>query len=260
MQEASVASADAQTSPFYRRRIALIKVLAVFSVLLALSLVWHYTSFGEWVNLGTIVGWQASIKNHPGALLYVTAAYLIASLVLFPVTILSVASVLTFGPILGNLYSMVGWLLSAALGFGLGRLLGGQLFCKAAGPRLNRYLHSDTHGFFTVLTIRLLPLAPFTVANLFIGTSTIRFRDFFLGSAVGRIPGMIVMGLAGVQIERLLSAPTPGGIAIAALVFIVVPLVISQCSKAVVAAYHRRQSFKLLEPETVPTARTDRSI
>ena len=256
MEEVSVSALNPQTATRSRRKSALIKGLAVFLVLVALSLTWRYTAIGEWVNFETILGWQASIKNHPAALLYVTAAYLIASLVLFPVTILSVASVLTFGPVLGNLYSMVGWLLSAALGFGLGRLFGGNLFCQAAGPRLNRYLHSDTHGFFTVLTIRLLPIAPFTGANFFMGTSTIRFRDFMLGSTAGRIPGMIIMGLAGVQLERLLRAPTPGDIVLAALILIVVPLVISRFSKSLITTYHqRRSSFKLPEPQTVPGSR-----
>ncbi len=49
----------------------------------------------------------------------------------------------------------------------------------------------------TALTLRVFPVAPFTVVNIFIGAWGIRFRDFFAASIVGRIPGIILLALAG---------------------------------------------------------------
>jgi uncharacterized membrane protein YdjX (TVP38/TMEM64 family) len=40
--------------------------------------------------------------------------------------------------------------------------------------------------------------------NFFVGASGIRFRDFFLASLLGRIPGIILLTLVGVQVENIL--------------------------------------------------------
>ena len=235
------------------RKSALIKASLILVALIAVSAAWRFTAIGEWINLTTIIKWQASVKNHPLALLFVVAAYVAAGLVFFPVTILSVASVFTFGPILGNLYSLAGWLASAAMGYGLGRAFGHNLFHKTAGARLEYYLRSDRHGFFTVFLIRLLPVAPFTLANMFIGASTIRFRDFMLGSTAGRIPGMIMLGFAGVQIEMLLSNPALKDVVLLIIAVFLLPLVVWWVSNRFVLAHERRsESISSRKTSSIP--------
>src|SRR5262249_57296527 len=83
-------------------------------------------------NLATIIEWQQSIKDYPAAFYLVVAAYLLGNLFLFPVTVLNVATVLTFGPIQGNLYGLVGWLASAAMGYGVGRGIGQEIVNRVA--------------------------------------------------------------------------------------------------------------------------------
>lgn len=219
------------------RKTALLKVFALILVVIGCSLAWRYTAISQWVNFDTIIAWQTSIKNHPAALLIVIGAYVAAGLVFFPVTILSVATVFTFGPILGNLYSLAGWLCSAALGYSMGYAVGHEFFHKLAGPRMEKYLRSGKHGFITVFILRLLPVAPFTLANMFIGASTIRFRDFMWGSTVGRIPGMIMMALAGVQLEMMLSNPQLGNVVLLVVVLILLPIAFAWLCKKMVAAH-----------------------
>src|SRR5689334_14370769 len=115
------------------RKAALLKALGLILLVIACSLAWRLTAISDWINFDTIIAWQTSIKNHPAALLIVIAAYIAAALVFFPVTILSVATVFTFGPILGNLYSLAGWLASAALGYGIGFAVGHDFFHKLVG-------------------------------------------------------------------------------------------------------------------------------
>jgi phospholipase D1/2 len=203
----------------------LLKCLLLVAVLLGLSIAWRWTPISEWINFRTIVEWQNSVRAHPAALLFVVGTYLAGSLVLFPVTILNVATVFTFGPIRGNAYGLAGWLASAALGYAIGRAFKHKLFHRFAGPRVERLLQQAAgHGFLAVLTMRLLPVAPFTLVNIFIGTIPIRFRHFIMASIVGRIPGMIVLTFAGLQLEQVLRNPGVGSfvVLIAVLVLLLI--------------------------------------
>jgi uncharacterized membrane protein YdjX (TVP38/TMEM64 family) len=204
----------------------LTRLFVFFVALLALSLAWRWTPLKEAIDLETVVQWQQSLKYDPAAFFWVAGAYLIAGLVLFPVTILNVATLITFGPVTGNAYALAGWLFSAAMSFGIGRITGSTTIQKIPGLRLNPVFHeAGRHGFLTVLGMRILPIAPFTVVNLIIGASGIGFRDFILGSLVGRIPGIVTLTLFGVQLEYFLRRPGIQSLALLALAVLLMVLV-----------------------------------
>jgi uncharacterized membrane protein YdjX (TVP38/TMEM64 family) len=208
-----------------KTRRPLLKCVLLFAVLLGLSIAWRWTPISEWINFRTIVEFQNSVRAHPAALLFVVGTYLAGGLVLFPVTILNVATVFTFGPIRGNAYGLAGWLASAALGYAIGRAFKHKLFHRFAGPRIERLLEQAAgHGFLAMLTMRLLPVAPFTLVNIFVGSIPIRFRHFILASVVGRIPGIIVLTFAGLQLEQLLRNPGIGSF-VAFIVVLVLVLI-----------------------------------
>lgn len=207
------------------RKAVFIRLAFLFLLLLSVPLAWRWTPLNEWINVETIIDWQLSVKNDPAAFYLVVGAYLLGSLILFPVTVLNVATVLTFGPILGNLYALAGWLASASMGYGIGRVLGREMVAKLARSWFDRLIQpAGRHGFLTVLTLRVLPVAPFTLVNFFVGASGIRFRDFFLASVVGRIPGIVMLTLAGVQMENFLRQPAPMSLALLVLILILIPL------------------------------------
>lgn len=184
------------------------KVLLVCAFLVALPLIWRWTPLEHWGNLRTILEWLLSLRDHPAAFIYVIAAYLIGSLGFFPITVLSLATIFAFGPLWGNVYGFAGWLVSATQGFWLGRLIGTDSLHKLAGRRMGRLIDRvQHHGFLTVLALRVVPVAPFTLVNMFVGASGIRFSDFFLASIVGRLPGMLTLTLFGVQLEYALRKP-----------------------------------------------------
>jgi phospholipase D1/2 len=187
---------------------SLIKRWLVLLVLVAPPAAWHFTPVRDWVDFETVAHWQQSVRGSAAAPYLIVGVYLLGALVFFPVTVLSLVTVFTFGPTVGGVYSLIGWLLSALLGYGIGRALGQDLLWDMAGPRLRRLeLEARRHGFIAVLIMRLLPVAPFTLVNLFIGASHIRFRDFFLGSLVGRVPGLVALILFAHQLEYALRAP-----------------------------------------------------
>jgi phospholipase D1/2 len=241
MADSSVAGHQATTGRINKQKS--LKGFALLFLLLALPAAWRWTPLNQWVDFEKVVVFQEAVRSYPAAFLWVLAVYLLATVVLFPMTMLNVATVLTFGPVLGNAYALAGWLLSATVGYGIGRMLGQDMLHRIAGPRLDRLIHQvEDHGFITVLTIRLLPVAPFTLANLFVGASGIRFRDFFLASVIGRIPGILVLSVAGVHLENALRNPSTGSFILLGLVLILIPLLIMWLSKHFAAAHKRRRT------------------
>jgi phospholipase D1/2 len=189
--------------------------------LLGCAAAWHWTPLNYWVNFETVAAWERSIKADPAAPYIIVGAYLVGGLILFPITLLTAVTILTFGPVAGNIYALTGWLLSATLGYGMGKLLGREWLRSLLGDRLSYFNHEgDRSGVLAVLALRIVPVAPFTVVNIFIGASLIRFRDFTIGSVLGRIPGLVALTLFEVQLKSLMRAPAMGKFAIAGAVIL----------------------------------------
>jgi phospholipase D1/2 len=208
------------------------KALFLLLVLLALPLIWRWTPLYDWFNLHTLFAWQASVRNDPAAPLYLAAAYLIGSLVFFPITILNLATLFAFGPLWGNIYGFGGWLLSAAEGYVIGRWIGHDQLDKLAGRRLAPLVdRMEEHGFLSVLALRVLPVGPFTLINLFIGAAGIRFREFFLATVIGRLPGIVTLTFFAVQLENAIRRPGLISFALLGLACVVAPLIISRWTR-----------------------------
>jgi phospholipase D1/2 len=189
------------------RRSGHIWQLAALLGLLTLAAAWQWAPFNRWLDLQVLAEWQRSVQSHPLAPFMVVAAYVLGGAVLFPVTLLTAATIVTFGPFTGNLYGLGGWVVSASLGFCVGRHLQLDWFWRLLGDRFER-LHrgAEKKGLIAVLGLRLVPVAPFTIVNLFIGASRIGFGDFILGSILGRIPGILTFTLVAMQLGNLSQA------------------------------------------------------
>ena len=68
--------------------------------------------------------------------------------------------------------------------------------------KLNWLLRHETEviaarerGVLTIITLRIVPVAPFTVINIIAGISEIRLRDFAIGSFIGMVPGVMAISL-----------------------------------------------------------------
>jgi phospholipase D1/2 len=178
--------------------------LAVLLGLLALAALWHWSVLNGWLDVQALAAWERSVQTHPLAPLIIVAAYVLGSVVLFPVTVLTAVTIVTFGPVTGNVYGLAGWLVSASLGFCVGRHVRLDWLRSLLGERFERLrCGAERKGLLAVLALRLVPVAPFSIVNLFIGASGIRFADFILGSMLGRIPGILAFTLFAVQLRTL---------------------------------------------------------
>ena len=97
----------------------------------------------------------------------------------------------------------------------------------------------------TVLTLRIFPVAPFTVVNILMGAWGIRFGHFFIASIIGRIPGLVLLALAGFQAENFLRRPGVVGVILLGLTLILVPFALSRASERLLLGDRRQpDSYK----------------
>jgi uncharacterized membrane protein YdjX (TVP38/TMEM64 family) len=148
---------------------------------------------------GTAVrAWLAAAAGSPWALPATVAIFAGLAFLGVPQVILIAAAVLALGPWAGMAYSWAGTMISALIGFWLGRRFGAGLLRDWAGPRVVRFVELIArNGFMASLLIRLAPSAPFIFVNMAAGVARVTVVDFLAGSGIGIVPKIVLTGLAG---------------------------------------------------------------
>lgn len=169
---------------------------SILAAIVALAAAWHWSPLRELVDVPMLVSAANEFGRHPAASLLVLGVFVAAGLISFPLSVLIIVCVLVFGPWQGFLYALAGALLSATCSYALGHLLGHRVVRRVAGRKLRELdKRLARRGLLTIIIVRIVPVAPFSVINLVAGTSRIRFRDFMLGSTIGLLPGLIVISV-----------------------------------------------------------------
>ncbi len=189
-------------------------LLAVFALVAA----WHWTPLGQWLNIRQITEWTDALAAHPWGPAILLATFVLSGFILIPVSLLIIATAFSFDTAPAMLYAMGGCLMSAAANYYLGRALGENTVRRIAGPRLRRIQKHLIHrGLITVIALRLLPVAPFSVINIVTGALRIRFRHLMLGSFIGLTPGILGITVFTGGIASLLRRPSLSGLVLLAL-------------------------------------------
>jgi uncharacterized membrane protein YdjX (TVP38/TMEM64 family) len=103
-----------------------------------------------------------------------------------------------FGVAVGTICSVLAATLGACTVFLAARYLIADALRARAGPGIRRMEAGfRKHALSYLLTLRLVPLAPFWLVNLVPALLGVPFRTFLVGTAVGIIPGSIVYTLVG---------------------------------------------------------------
>lgn len=179
-----------------------------FTFVFLLVAVVDWMPLKEWATLESASAAIDEIQAYSMAPVMIVLMFVVAGLVAFPLSLLIIASSIAFGPLGGFLYSFVGGLLSAVSTYGVGYYTGRKTVRKLAGDRLNRISKKlAKHGLLTIVTIRVVPVAPFTIINLVAGASHIKFRDYVIGTALGMAPGMAAIVLLTETIGKTIKQP-----------------------------------------------------
>ncbi|MCW4355871.1 TVP38/TMEM64 family protein [Hoyosella sp. YIM 151337] len=137
-----------------------------------------------------------------GALTFVLV-YAALSSIPAPASVLSIASGVLFGFAGGAAVVFIGAMIAATVSYLLGKHLGAEAVVRYGGAKTNRVVQFlRKRGFVAVLLVRLVPLFPFWLVNYAGGISGIKARDYFFGTALGIVPGVlsyVALGAFGTQ-------------------------------------------------------------
>jgi phospholipase D1/2 len=196
-----------------RRRIWL--AVAVLALLVGMTAAWKWSPLAEQIDIRKISAWAVSLRKDPARHVIIPAAYIVGSLVSFPVTLLILATALVFGPVIGAAYSFAGCLLGAAVTYAVGYFLGKDFVQRIAGRKWQRVEKKiGQSGIMAVAAIRLLPVAPFTIVNIASGAFKIPMLNYLVGSMLGLAPGILVINFFAHQVARSFRNPGAGSYAI----------------------------------------------
>lgn len=191
-----------------RRWIRRWPVAAVAVAVVAMVLLWRYSPLEEWTQIDHLVGPMRMVAASDWAPLATIGIYLVGGLTLFPITVLIAVTAMVFGPWEGVLYSLLGSVAGALIGYAVGWLAGRRApsIWKMRDGRVARLIRVFAgNGVIGIASLRMLPLAPFMLINLAAGAARVPFMDFAIGSALGLGPGIIAFNMMGVQLQQVLT-------------------------------------------------------
>lgn len=131
------------------------------------------------------------------------AIYAAASSLGVPGTVLTIVGGVVFGKWHGTLYNVIGATLGASGGFFIARFLAGDAVARRlAGKKWFRRFNEglDRDGLYFMLFVRLVPVFPYNGINFGAGLTKMPFRDFFLGTALGILPGAFIFTNAAAEL------------------------------------------------------------
>ena len=151
------------------------------------------------VALGRLIDLRAALARiedtGPLAPLLFIALYVAACVFLLPGAILTLGAGALFGVAKGAFVAWTGATLGCAAAFLVGRYLARDWVAKRiAGDKRFRAIDEAVgrEGWKIVGLLRLSPVFPFNLLNYAFGVTRVKFRDYFLASAIGMIPGVLM--------------------------------------------------------------------
>lgn len=186
--------------------------LIAFALVLVLSMGWQkYLSFDVLAQQSAAL--KALLAARPllviGAFMSI---YICATAIAMPGAIwLTIGGGFLFGPFLGTALSATSATIGATILFVAAQSAIGEGLRSRAGGLIDRLETGFRDNAFSyLLTLRLLPIAPFFGVNLAAAFLRIPLRTFIVATAIGILPGGFVYAWLGSGIEHVIaSGATP---------------------------------------------------
>lgn len=176
------------------RPIKLLCIVLTISILIGCAICFQKNSLTiiHWINE---LGWLAPI-------LFIIL-YSLATILLLPTMVLTLAGGAIFGPIFGTILNLFGATSGAALAFLITRHLLHDWFVQKQSERINKLIVGvNQRGWLFVAVLRLFPVVPFNLVNYGLGITGIGFRLYLITTFIFLIPAEIIytyFGYAGMD-------------------------------------------------------------
>ena len=130
--------------------------------------------------------------------------YTVATLLILPSTPLNLTGGAIFGVWFGTLWTTIAAIIAAIVAFTFTRTVGRELIAKKLAGRWEAIdAEMRQGGLFYMFAIRLLPIIPYGLVNFTAGLTSIRFRDYLIGTILGTVPGVLPFVMMGSGLQAL---------------------------------------------------------
>ena len=198
-------------------------------MLVVLAAVWRFTGLHDIVTPENAAGWARRIREMPGAPVLLILAYTLAAALMFPRPLLTLTTVIAFGPWRGTIYCGIGIMVAAMVFYYLGRLGPKGWVEKLAGDQtqaLEKVMRE--HGIAAIFALNMVPTPPFSVQGVIAGALRVPALHYAIGSFLGMLPTLLGWSVFGREIadsieeSKGMSYTLIAAVAVAMVVFTIV--------------------------------------
>ena len=130
--------------------------------------------------------------------------YTIGTILILPSTPLNLSGGAIFGVWWGTLWTTVAAVAAAVVAFYYSRTIGRDWIAKKFKGHITVIdAEMQQGGLFYMFAIRLLPIIPYGMVNLAAGLTSISFRDYFMGTILGTLPGILPFVMMGSGLKAI---------------------------------------------------------
>lgn len=151
-------------------------------------------------------------ENFLLVLLAFIGVYILATAFMVPASALTIGGGFLFGVYVGAPATVVGATIGACILFIAAKSSIGEALKSIAGPFVGKMEAGFNESPLSFLfTLRLIPLFPFAVVNIAPAILGAKFRDYFISTALGIIPGTVAYTLIGAGLRKTLLDAAEAG-------------------------------------------------
>lgn len=189
---------------------------------------------------GAIAEFLRSVRGTWWAPIAVTLVFTLLAFWGAPQFVLIAATVAVFGTSEGVIMSWIATMVSALVGYIIGRMGGAPLLEKMLGGRGKRLMNFiGKNGFLTSFVVRQVPTGPFILVNLALGATSVRASWFIAGTGLGILPKILLVAFGAHGIGEILKGENLSAILFfvaaamvwALIVFVVRPILVKAKSE-----------------------------
>lgn len=157
-------------------------------------------------NAPAIVDWTNTLGVI--APIFFLLLYCLATILLLPTLMLTLAGGALFGPVIGTLFNLLGATLGAVCAFFISRYLAFDWVSAQNNVRLRKLITGvEGRGWQFVALLRLVPIIPFNLVNYGLGITRIKFSHYLITTIIFLIPAEILFTYCGFAGSDILIHP-----------------------------------------------------